>query len=335
MTKIQEYRKEDKINYEKYLNYTILINEISSKCANDNQTNKQTYNKTYNDIYNISSNISDYEEIVFINKTESLLFCHNNSYFNFKVKIFEEFEPKYKSEFDLIISNLSNLIINRKIEESYLFNFLVKEISLEQYNFTLDDIITDFQDFQDLSFYINNMKNIEYRDELNSILILNYNISYNKFLNDYIIQEILSNIEILINEKILMQMNYIENRMVDNFKYYKLLLSETNLFGKTTKLAFLKLYDNMKLKINETINEQIENILFDLNIFCRSNIESFKNIYINEFIDDILKEIRFNQTLNNITYLIFDSIISKKINDSINNKLYHKIEELFINIDLM
>ena len=141
-----------------------------------------------------------------------------------------------------------------------------------------------------------------------------------------------------------------ENRILDNFKYYKLLLSEANLLGKTTKLSFIKLYDNLKLKINETINEQIEDILFDLNIFYRSNIDSFKNKYfnfilgkdnnvniykINEFIDDISKEINFNKTLNNITDSIFNSIVSKNIMDVINNKLYHKIEELFNNIDFV
>ena len=347
MDKIEEYKKEDKINYEKYINYTNLINKILSECES-NKTDIE-YNDNYN--YNNSKNncdISEIEEIVFINKTNALLVCDDNNYFNYKVKIFEEFEGEYKNKLDLVNSKIINIIKNRRIDESFLFNFLINEVSYDKYNFILEDISNDFDDIKDISFYINNIKNKEYKDELENNLIINYNESYTKFINDYIIENVLSNLDIIINEKVLMQINYIENNILDNFNYYKLLLSQCNSLGISTKSAFLNLYDSIILKINETINAQIENFLFELDIFYKSNKDLFKNNYlnyvlnrenskylyhINEYIDDIMKEISFNQTLYEITNYIFDSIFSKKIKDRINNNLLQKINELYTNID--
>ena len=344
MDKIEEYKKEDKINYEKYINYTNLINKILSECKNTTVTDYE-----YNDNYSKNNcDISEIEEIVFINKTDALLMCNDNNYFNYKVKIFEEFEGEFKKKLDLVNTNIINIIKNRRIDETFLFNFLVNEVSYDKFNFKLNDISNDFDDIKDISFYINNIKNKEYRDELEKNLIINYNLSYNKFINDYIKEDVLSNLDIIINEKIMVQINYLESYILDNFNYYKILLSQCNSLGTSTKTAFLNLYDNIKLKINETINEQIENFLFELDIFYKSNKELFKNNYlyyvlnnesyiyiydINRYIGDIMKEISFNKTLNDITNYIFDSIFSTKIKDKINNNLFKKLKKVYIKID--
>ena len=344
MDKIEEYQKEDEINYEKYKNYTFLINETISKCNKNNSD--------FNENNTINCNISEIEEVTFNNKTSNLLFCHENNYFTFKVKIFEDFELNYKNNLNEIVSKISNIIENRKIDEFYLFNFLIGEISFDKYNFTLnDDIKTDFNNFEDLNFYINNMKYIEYREQLEKSLILNYNLSYNKYINDYIIDDILSNLNVIINEKILTQINYLENKIVDDFEFYKLLISNMDSLGKTTKLSFLNMYENLNQKINETLEEQIEYFFYDLDIFYKNNKQLFRNNYLNslsnkekkniyiykldEYLDDIIKELSFNSTLDNIAKSIFSSIFSEKIKNMINDKLYPYIQNFLSKINFI
>ena len=345
MEKIETYKKEDKINYEKYINYTILINETISKCNHTENSSEYNENNT------INCNISEIEEVIFINKTNNLLFCHENNYFTYKVKIFEDFELDYKNNLNIIFAKISNIIKERKIDELYLFNFLINEISFDNYNFTLDDISTDFEDFKDLNFYINNNKYIEYRDQIEKSLILNFNISYNKYINDYIIDDILSNIQILINEKIITQINYLENKILEDFEYYKLLISNMDSIGVTTKLAFLNMYENLYQKINETIDEQIENFFYDLDIFYKNNKKLFRNNYLNslinkekadikiykidEYLDDIMKELLFNNTLDNITSNIFNSTFSENIKNLINQNLYQHIQKFLTKINFI
>ena len=332
MDKIEEYKNEDKINYEKYINYTILLQNIT------NSTNYTDYIT------------EDIEEVIFINKTNNLLICHENKYYNYKVKIIEDFDEIYKNDLEINIQNLTSIIERRIIDETYLYYFLLDEINFEEYNLILDDISIVFDDIKDLNFYIDNIKEKDYRNELENSLFINYKNSYTKYINDYILNNILSNIDILINERIMIQINFIKNKILGDFDYFKLILNDTNLIGTTTKKAFNQLYENLKQKINSIINEEIENILYDnLNLFYKKNSKLFRNNFLNyyvnnnnknvsiykfnEFIYDIMKEISFNKTLDEITNSIFDSIIIETIKNRINDTLYKNIENFFIIID--
>lgn len=70
MSKLEEYQKEDEINYERYINYTLE-------------------NSDYN---------SNNEENCFFNKTNFLLICVNNSFYNYSAYIVEEFDLFYKEK---------------------------------------------------------------------------------------------------------------------------------------------------------------------------------------------------------------------------------------------
>ena len=74
--------EEDKINYDKYIDYKNKMEFIELNCTSKNETidlDDCIYNKT------------EIEKIIYFNKTEYLLYCHKNNYFNFSIKIFDNF----------------------------------------------------------------------------------------------------------------------------------------------------------------------------------------------------------------------------------------------------
>ena len=298
--------------------------------------------KNIYDYYNLNYILNDYyESFNFTNITDE-----NN------LEILQEYEFIFKSNSEKLnsnILNISEIIKFSKKDESSLYNYLIKDFKLE-YNLTLDDMSSSLEQFDNYRAYINNNKNPEYKNLLQSSLIQYYNESYSKFLNDYISEIFISNTEILINQKILLQVNILKNKLSDDFNFYKLLLNETNLIGISTKNLYLDLYDELKQKINETINEELENNLFfnlqqfkkNITNLLRNNYLSFyeknqnKNILIhksNQFIYDIIKEPKFNKTLDNIFDNIFNKTIYDKIYSKLNEEIYLNLNQLYNILD--
>ena len=321
--KLEEYKVEDELNYEKYI---ISLIETSST---DNF-------------------LSDAVKINFFNKTDSLLNCVNNNYYNYSVFVFQKFDPFYKDKLDSLINKFINIIENNNKNISFLFDFVKNEITFNEYTFSLTDITPDFLKFKDMNIYINNSKNKEYKEIIQSSLILNYKESYFNFINDYLSDFISSNIDLIINEKIRMNINSIINKIIEDFQYYQILLNDTDSFGISTKRTFLELYRKLEENIKNIVIEGIEdNIIFNLKLFCRDKKKLFINNYLNYYsnkndikiykLDDyffeIISEKSFNKTLEEYTDNIFNETINHKINDQLDNYIFKILEKftIFIN----
>ena len=113
----------------------------------------------------------------------------------------------------------------------------------------------------------------------------------------------------------------------------------------------MALYLDLKIKINETINDHLDYYLF-FNILQLKN--STKKLLLNKYLEfyginenkhvniyqskemifDIIKEISFNQTLDNMFEIIFNKTIRAKINSKLNDEIYKKLGKIFELIDL-
>ena len=322
--KLDKIKKEDDINYQKYLEYLELVYEYEN-CSNSSK------NYSYSDIINDTKciNISDLEPVIFFNRTEYLLYCYENNYFDYKVIIFETFNESYKNKLDNTILNITNRISTNYIDEIFLNNYLKKYYQFEKLNVTIKDLYDYYLDFEDMIFYINSIKNQEYRNTLYNSLIYSFNSSYSKLFEDYIIKEISNNITLYLNDKLDIFINYLKMKIPFESYYYLFLLNNTKELGITSKNALINLYGNFKNKLNDTLFYLIEeDVFFYLDLFYRENKKAFRNIFIdyynnndNEYnidifklkynFDDIIYDKLFNKTLDEISNTIIYNMINK------------------------
>ena len=264
--KLDKMKEEDNINYQKYLEYLDLIKTYENCKNNSEKYSDYSYSDNINDTNCI--NISDIEPVIFFNKTEHLLNCYENNYFDYKVVIFEVFNESYKDIIDKIILNITNRISTNYIDEIFLNNYLRKFDQFEKINVTINDLYEYYQDFEDMIFYINNIKNKEYRNTLYNSLIYSFNSSYSKLFEDYIIKEISDNVTIYLNDKLNIFINYLKMKISFESYYYLFLLNNTKELGITSKNALINLYGNFKNKLNDTLFYLIEeDVLFYIDIF--------------------------------------------------------------------
>ena len=373
---IDEFYKNFEINY---LNYSLNLGDYISKNIKKEYydyifkyiyeyvelfgDSEKYFDKLYNDTLNYEKeivtkykNIYDYFNLTYFSKSlgEETKNYESNPDYSYETNITEKQIKEFYSIFEYnneilnsIISNITKIIYNLN-KNDYLFDYLNDIIKLDNYSITLNDMFSLFQSFDDYTAYINSNKNKEYKDLLNSSFITYYNESYTKFINNYILEDLLSNIEILINERLIFEINIFENKISDDYNYFTFLINKTEELG-STKSTFGNLYNNLKIKINETINEYLSKYLFsNFDQFIRNKNELFrekylsfysdnknKNIFIfksNEFIFEIIKEPSFNETLNKICYNIFN-ILKDKINLKLDQSLYIKLNNFYQLLD--
>ena len=117
--------------------------------------------------------------------------------------------------------------------------------------------------------------------------------------------------------------------------------------GYTSKIALINLYSDIKQKINETLFYLInDDIHFYLNIFYRENkkmfINNFLNYYysnsnlynisifkINYFLDEIILDRKFNNTLDEISLELINNTIIRKLKITIEESFEFKLNELY------
>ena len=259
------------------------------------------FQKLYNDTLNFENEINnkykeiyDYFNLSYFSKklnVETQNYVSNSDYSN-KSYITEEEIKEYDSNFEYnnqilnsIIFNISKIIYNFD-KSDYLFNYLNDVIQLNNYSFTLNDMSSLFKSFNDYTAYINYNKNKEYKDLLNSSLITYYNESYTKFINDYISESLLSNIDFLIEERIILEIKLLENKLLNDYNYFTFLINKTKELG-TTKSAFNNLYNELKIKINETISEYLDKYLFyNFDQFIKNKNNLFREKYLSFYSDN-------------------------------------------------
>jgi len=350
--KLNEIKNEDENNYKKYLDYLELI-KLNKNCSNKTNNDSYISNKTnIKSKNNICLNISDIEPFEFYNKTEHLLNCYENQYYNYSAFIFENFNKTYKNELDNIINNIQDEIKLNYFDERFLNDYLEKYYHFNLDNISLDELFYHYEDFEDIIFYVNYLKNDEYKNLLYNSLINSFNISYSKFINEYIINEINNNITIYINDKFDMLFESLKNKLQYEFNYYLYLFNNTKEIGKSTKKAFINLYSDFKHNIKDDLNYLIEEeIYFYINIFERQNIKQFMNNFINYyfednhsykidifklkyFFEDIIFDKKFNKTIISISNKLMDRLIDSAIN-KINEIKNNKLNSLYNTFDIL
>ena len=142
-------------------------------------------------------------------------------------------------------------------------------------------------------------------------------------------------------------LDYMIKKIKDEYEYYLFLLNTTTELGLSSKNAIIDLYDKIKKKINETIFYLFQDdINFYLDLFYRENKKMFRNNFLNyyfrnnneyetvmckldKFADEFIMDLKFNQTLDNISNHLIKDIVIKRIEEKINDSINTKIQNLY------
>ena len=275
------------------------------------------------------------------------LICEENNYYNLSIIIFEDFTNENKKELDKCITNINKEIKNNYLDEKILYEYLINNIHIEDEEIPVDNFDIYLENIYEITTYINSYKDNDYKIFLNNILINSFNLSYNDLVNKYIINEMIDNITIIINNKLEIYLDYINEKIFNEYLYYIFILNKTNEIGYSTKSSLINVFTNFKAKINESIYNIIENdVEFYINIFYRENKNIFAKKFINffaenesekkyniniykikDYIDELIYDKNFNKTLDNISYTLIKKI-TEEIKSKINLVMNSKISEI-------
>ena len=322
---LNNYKKEDEINFKKYLDYLNKMNDSTL-------------------------NISEIEKVNFTNKTEILLDCYNNNYYNYTINLFKNFDQKYKNKLDYLINKTNSIDINNFCK-NLLNEYFEKYYKLENYTQTkevFDDIYYKlFLAYDDTILYINYTQNKIYYDYLYNLLVNHFKSSYINYIDNYLISSIIDNITLFINNNAEINLYYLLNKLTDEYNYYIMILSNTEEFGISTAESLSNLYDDVNKKINQSISYTInEYVLFYIDNFFKNNKHIFrdnyikyykyeKNVYnieiyqLKENLDEFIYNGGFNKTLNEYSDEIMSNHIIDKLNNTINDLLHNKLYQIY------
>ena len=314
----------------------------------DNKTNFQNSIENIDEIYNNFSNIdiNNYtlkEKIDFIldenNKCFSIfkllenysfyietlefLNCYNNDFFSEKTNFYDKFNDEYKNDLDNIINKIVYEIKDINLDENLIINYFAENYNLQIYkNIDKKEILKYFDDINNNILFVKVNNDDELKNFLNDILTNSFYSSYSKMIDNFIVDELIDNISVLINNNIETQIDYITNKIINEYDYYQLLLNNTKVLGINSKNAFTNLYKNLLKKLNETIFYLVDDkIYLYLDLFNRKNKNIFKDYFI-DFYENNLNKYRIN--FNFLSEIFQDIFLDKNFNktlDSISKKL--------------
>ena len=347
-------KNKNEISKEKYNYYIQIINKIFIECSNieNNEIDKYDIhykieyigNNNRECYYNLSQkdNNTDYNESLII------LNCYMNNFYNYTGFYFNNFSDNYKDELDEIINSINIKLKDNYIYEIYLNTYLDKNFELESYeDLNLLDISYDFDGIEGIINYINYLKNETYKVNLYDLLIQSFNSSYFNLINNYLEDDIIENITILINNRFELYIEYITLKIIDEYNYYLLILNNTVEMGLSSKNSFIKLYENINKKLNNTFYYLIEeDIEFSLEIFKKDYKKTIRNIFIDyyyynlniydltiynlkDIYDEIILDNKFNKTIDIIAEEIINAHIISKIKLLFKESLNYKFQYLF------
>ena len=351
---LNKNKNENGFNLEKYYQHIELINLTFDECFK-NDINIEIYNFSINekidyiqnksnDCFNYILNLKTSENISDFNESLKLLNCYNNHFYNYSVKYFNEFDGNIKNRLDNIMNKIYIKIKTNYVDDIFLYDYLDKNYQLEPYkNISLTDISYDFDSIEGMINYANFLKNEDYKNYLTNILIDSFNSSYSNIINNYILDEIINNINVFGLNKFELHLEYMTKKIIDEYNYYILILNSTEELGYSSKKVFINLYDSINKKLNDIIFYLFEE---DIDIFQRDIKYKFRNNFINyyvydlnkydlsilklnKFYEEIILDKTFNKTLDTICIQLINNIIIKKIKELINISLHSKIYNLF------
>ena len=240
------------------------------------------------------------------------------------------------------------------LSHNLLFKYLEDNYELEPLNITkesFNDLYYNFYSYEDLIVYLNYTQNIIYFNYLNDSIIKYFQSSYQNYINNYLIYPIVDNITIFVNDYSEIHIDYLINKIKDEYYYYLMMLNDTKELGVGSINALNNLYDDAKRKINQSISYIInEYVFFYLDIFYRKNKNIFSKNYItyyanelNEYkieiyqlhdiIYNLIYDDKFNKTLNKISNELMNNLIIKKLNTTLNEFLNNKLHQAYLTLD--
>ena len=356
----------NKDNNELFNNIIDDINNIYGYCFNynNNYNLKQKIDYIIND-KNCFNDFFQNENNTYLNETLDFFDCYKNDFYNETAFYFDNLDDKYKMELDNVMNEFRILIVNNEIDENFLMNYSEEYLELEAYKeIDVDKISNYIENIESIIRYANSISNYDLNNYLFDKLVASFNESYYNLFNNYILKELIDNITILINNKYEIYLDYIMNKINDEFEYYLLIINQTDEIGENSKKAFIDLYERIDEKINETIFYFIEEEVYSyLDNFYKSNNKylriNFINYYKNKInkyninldkfannIDEAILNKNFNNTLDSISEEIYNNLVIKTIKNTINESISSKvkvltdkinqfnetIQEIFINI---
>ena len=287
----------------------------------------------------------DQEELNSTEVQKNILFCKENNYFSQKVTIFDEFTENENINLKKNLDNILNEIEISELNENNLFEYLKNNTQLTN-NISLENLYEDIQNICSDTKIINSIKQEEYKDLLNETILNNFNESYNNFVDEFIVNDIINNFDIGVNYKISILDNYMTNKLIDETTFYIQLINKTARISNSTKLLYSTLYENIKNDILEIFKNETDDLNLEVDFFYNRYKNIFRDNYINyfknninknteipkisELMDEIILDPIFNNTLNQIS----DTIINNKIIKKIKNNIQEKIEQLNTNFSL-
>ena len=95
----------------------------------------------------------------------------------------------------------------------------------------IEDIKYSLINYDDMIIYINFTQNSKYNKYLYDLLLNAFKPSYTKYINNYLINPLIDNVTIFINNYSEIHLDYLMNKIIDEFDYYVLLLNNTKELG--------------------------------------------------------------------------------------------------------
>ena len=338
----EEYNNEIFNNYDKFIqifeNSDNLINNILSLIV----PLKNKIQEKFRNIFNGFNRRLQEEKV----KINSLINQNKTSNSNFSLNIYNEFDIECKEKLNTYLKEIIDKIDNSYLDENYIIKYFNEYYHLQNYKIDITDLSNDFKEIEENINLIFSQEDIKYKKFLNDLLLNSFYSSYNNLSNNFLKEQISNNINISINYKIERLIDYITEKIKDEYNYYILLLNNTDELGKTSKIAVKKLYIDFNNKLNDIIDEYLININdFELPSFYKNIEKTFKNNFINYYFNEIneydikiyklnkyFKELilsnSFNNSLNNLSEKIINEVIDKEIKKTINITINSKIKNL-------
>ena len=344
----QKFSKDE--NYKIYIEH---INIIYDNCSKNNEINSNSKEYSLNEkiTYIKDKRCFDVINNEFYKDINNFINCYINNFFNYTAFYFNNFSNIYKEDLSNNINEIIQEIKDNYIDDNYLYEFLEKINELDEYKeINFNELENFLQDIEDMILY---SKNSYYDDLINHIsnsLIYYFNSSYSNLFNNFIINELTDNITIIINNKFQTKIDYILNKIENEFNYYLLILNNTDEIGESSKNKLINLYENINKKINETLFSLVQDkIYFYLDLFYKENknnfINNFINYYLNEsnhyninyfnFIKEIFADKEFNKAIEKISKDLIYNLILSKLKILINDSIFNKVNILSNKVDIL
>ena len=310
--------------YDLELNISLELNDTNITLSKDYIENNCSIGIIFNSLLHnltddICLNISGINFTLYLYEYDFLFEdCKNNNYYNYSFIIFEKIDDKNKIHCGGVVSNITQIISLNFINENYLFNYIRENYyNNSDFDLNIDEYSVYFEDFEDLNFYINNFREPEYKNIMSNILIKSFNESYTNIANLFLTNELINKINLLINDKLDILINYYSEKLKNDYEYYELLLENIEQLGNSSKCSIINLFSNIPEKIKEYFYYMVEDeIFYYIDLFFREN----KNIFISNFIEFYInKENHYNLSIYNIEEYIYEIIADKNFNKSLND----------------